>query len=299
MHCIQPPFLEKGDTVGIAATARKVNIDDLQYAIRYIQNKGYQVILSSNIYFEHYQFAGDDTSRAKGVQELLNNPSIKAILIARGGYGTVRIIDSIDFSALKKNPKWICGFSDITVIHSHLFNLGFKSIHATMPVLFSQSEIATESLWNILEGKNVNYQITVHPLNKKGVAEGILVGGNLSVLYSLMGSTSQMDFRDKILFIEDVDEYLYHIDRMIMQLKRAGVLKSLNGLIVGGFTDMKDNTIPFGKSAEEIIYDAVKEYNYPVCFNFPAGHIRDNLAFIHGQTVRLEVNSEIKLISAG
>ncbi len=289
MEIIQPPFLNKGDIIGIAATARKVTSEELQFAINHIQKRGYQVVLASNIYSESYQFAGDDESRRKGFQDLLDNPNIKAIFVVRGGYGTVRIIDRIKFDKFKQNPKWICGFSDITVLHSHLFRLGFQSIHSTMPLLFSQSEEATNSLFDILEGKKVNYELPVHLLNKYAEAEGIIIGGNLSVLYSLMGSVSQMDYKDKILFLEDTDEYLYHIDRMMMQMKRAGLLKHLKGLIIGGMSDMKDNTIPFGKDAFEIIHDSVKDYDYPICFNFPAGHIKENKAFIHGANVRMIV----------
>ncbi|MCX7728038.1 MAG: LD-carboxypeptidase [Bacteroidia bacterium] len=293
---VQPPLLQKGDFIGIAATARKVSSEDLSFALDIIEKRGYRVILASNIYSEYYQFAGTDEERKRGLQELLDNPEVKAIFVARGGYGTVRIIDYLNFEKLKEYPKWICGFSDITALHAHVFNLGIQSVHSTMPVLFSKSEIAVQSLFDLLEGHSVNYTFQSHCLNKLGCSEGYLVGGNLSVLYSLSGSSSQMDLKNKILFIEDVDEYLYHIDRMLMQMKRAGFLKNLKGLVVGGFTDMKDNTVPFGKTAEEIIYDAVKEYDYPVCFNFPAGHITDNLAFIHGKKINLIVNkNEVKV----
>lgn len=289
MPCITPKNLEKGDKIGIAATARKVSPNELEYAIQYIQQKGYDVVLSSNIYDEYHQLAGCDEARAHGIQALLDRNDIQAILIARGGYGTIRVIDKLNFEKFQSHPKWICGFSDITVLHAHLFHLGFESIHSTMPLLFAQSNIASQSLFDLLEGKNITYPVFPHPLNRKGMAEGELVGGNLSVLYALNGSVSQLDYRSKILFIEDIDEYLYHIDRIMMQMKRAGYLKQLNGLIVGGMTDMKDNNIPFGKTAEEIIYEAVKEYDYPVCFHFPSGHIKDNMAFIHGRKVKLLV----------
>ncbi len=290
---LKPPYLKKGDTIAIAATARKVSPNDLSFAIRLIQEKGFKIVLSKNIYSEFHQLAGDDSVRTQAFQELIDREDIQAIFIARGGYGTVRIIDQIDFTALKKFPKWICGFSDITVLHAHLFQMNIQSVHSTMPMLFNQSELATNSLFDILEGKKIHYPITPHPLNRTGECQGILVGGNLSVLYSLSGSPSQLDLKDKILFIEDVDEYLYHIDRMMMQLKRAGMLKKLKGLIVGGFTDLKDNTVAFGKTAEEIIFEAVKEYDYPVCFHFPAGHIKDNWAFVHGGEVYLNVGKNL------
>ena len=290
MSLIQPNFLKKGDCIGIAATARKVSVSELSYAIQYLQERGYNIILSSNIYSAYHQFAGNDIERAKGLQELLDHPDVRAIFIARGGYGTVRIIDKIDFVAFTKHPKWVCGFSDVTALHSHIFNLGFKSIHSTMPLLFSQSTKSVECLFDVLEGKEMDYCVLGNALNRVGVATGILVGGNLSVLCSISGSVSQIDYRDKILFIEDVDEYLYHIDRMMMQLKRAGTLKHLRGLIVGGMTDMKDNEVPYGKTAEEIIRDMVNEYDYPVCFGFPAGHIKDNMALIHGEKVELNIS---------
>ncbi len=290
---LKPPYLKKGDTIAIAATARKVSPSDLSFAIRLIQEKGFKIVLAKNIYSECHQFAGDDILRTQAFQELIDRKDIQAIFIARGGYGTVRIIDQIDFTPLKKFPKWICGFSDITALHAHLFQMGIQSVHSTMPVLFNQSDAATNSLFDILEGKKIHYPIVPHPMNRTGECQGILVGGNLSVLYSLSGSPSQLDLKNKILFLEDVDEYLYHIDRMMVQLKRSGMLSKLKGLVVGGFTDLKDNTVLFGKTAEEIIFDAVKEYDYPVCFHFPAGHIKDNLAFVHGCQISLSVGENL------
>lgn len=292
MELITPPFLQKGDTIGIAATARKISREELQIAIDIIHNFGYKVKLASNIFSEYHQWAGTDEERASGFQELIYDKNIKAIFIARGGYGTVRMLDQLDFQPLFQYPKWICGFSDVTALHSHLFNLGIKSIHCTMPLLFHQSKESVHSLFNLLEGKNISYRFENHPFNRNADIEGIIVGGNLSVLYSLSGSVSEMKFEDKILFLEDIDEYLYHIDRMMMQLKRAGQLKRLKALIVGGFTDMKDNNIPFGKTAYEIIADTIKEYDYPVFFNFPAGHIITNNAFIHGGRVKISVIKE-------
>ncbi len=294
---IQPPFLKPCDTIAIVATARKIRPEELQFAIQYIQNRNYQLVLASNIYAEEDQFAGSDSLRAGALQKILDDKNIKSVLIARGGYGTVRIIDRLNFSVFQKHPKWICGFSDVTVMHSHLFNMGFCSIHSTMPLLFAQSEKSLQSLFDLLEGKIVEYTFDSHPMNKFGTSEGVLVGGNLSVLYSLISTVSQIDYSDKILFIEDTDEYLYHIDRMMMLFKRAGVLKKLKGLIVGGMTDIKDNAIAFGKTEEEIIYNAVKEYPFPVCFNFPAGHIKDNLAFYHGKNIKLSVNDNFSKVS--
>lgn len=218
-----------------------------------------------------------------------------------GGYGTVRIIDKLDFTSFRKNPKWICGFSDVTVLHSHIEkNFGVETIHCIMPVqlkkLGTENEAAT-TLLKTLKGESVNYEFPAYTLNRKGITEGKLVGGNLSILYSLLGSVSDINTEGKILFLEDIDEYLYHIDRMMMALKRAGKLNKLKGLIVGGMTDMKDNTIPFGKTAEEIIGDAVKEFDFPVCFNFPAGHIDNNCAIYLGRNVKLEVAEKISVIN--
>ena len=227
---------------------------------------------------------------------MLDNPDIKAILCVRGGYGTVRIIDDIDFSHFQKNPKWLAGFSDITVLHSHIHKLNVASLHSTMPISFSSN--TTESIMSLkdaLFGKHLSIKIDLHPFNRFGEAKGQIVGGNLSILYSLMGSPSDLNTDGKILFIEDLDEYLYHIDRMMMNLKRSGKLSNLKGLIVGGMTKMNDNTIPFGKDAESIIKDVVSEYNYPVCFGFPAGHIKDNRALKLGVIAELKVDKQSSL----
>lgn len=289
MKFIQPEFLKKGDKIGIVACARKISKEELQPAIDIFQNWGLEVVLGKNIFNADNQFSGTDEERAADLQNMLNDTSIKAVISARGGYGTVRIIDKLDFSTFKKHPKWIIGYSDITVLHSHIHNMGIQTLHATMPINFKVNEEATETLRKALFGEEIHYSFESHALNKNGKAEGILVGGNLSLLYALCGSNSDIDTKRKILFIEDLDEYLYHIDRMMMNLKRSGKLSELAGLIVGGMSDMKDNAIPFGKTAEAIILDAVKEYKYPVCFHFPCGHIDRNLAIILGRKVELEV----------
>lgn len=295
---IQPDFLVPGDTIAIAATARKINEGELNFAIDIIQQKKYNVVLAQNIFLNYHQFAGNDEERAEAFQQLLNHKDIKAIFIARGGYGTVRILDRLNYTPLLDYPKWICGFSDITALHAHLYNKGIKTIHSTMPLLFHQYLPATDALFDLLKGNKQEYSIIPHQFNRINSAfEGEIVGGNLSVLYSLTGSLSELNLKNKILFIEDIDEYLYHIDRMMQQFKRSGQLKHLKGLIVGGFSDMKDNTIPFGKSAEEIIFDAVKEYDYPLVFNFPAGHILHNMPFIHGGKISFYMNkNELKCI---
>ena len=284
-----PPYLKKGDKIGVVACARKISPEELKPAGDIMKSWGLEVVFGKNLFNSDHQFSGTDQERADDLQFMLDDPSIKAIISARGGYGTVRIIDKINFEKFRQQPKWIVGYSDITVLHSHIHNMGIETLHATMPINFTKNTEATLTLQKALWGESLNYEIESHALNKIGNAEGELVGGNLSLLYALTGSSSEIHTKGKILFLEDLDEYLYHIDRMMISLKRAGKLQGLAGLVVGGMSDMKDNTVPFGKTAEEIISDAVQEYDFPVCFNFPAGHIDKNLAMIFGRKVKLFV----------
>ncbi len=288
-----PPYLQNGDTVAIVSTARKITEAELQPALILLKSWGLHYVLGTTIGAESDQFAGDDALRANDFQQQLNNPEVKAIWCARGGYGTVRIIDRIDFSAFIKNPKWIVGYSDITVLHSHIHKFEVASLHAQMPLELDQKSKATETtLYQGLFGKPISIECTsIHPLNRNGNAVGKVVGGNLSILYSLCGSQSALETKGKILFLEDLDEYLYHIDRMMQNLKRNGMLKDLAGLVVGGMSAMRDNTVPFGKTAEEIIYETVSEYDYPVCFGFPAGHIEDNRALLLGAEGTLAIGT--------
>jgi muramoyltetrapeptide carboxypeptidase len=287
---ITPPYLQKGDTIAIVATARKHIVKSLQPTIDLLESWGLHVVFGNSIGLEENQLAGSDAQRAADLQEQLDNPSIKAIWCARGGYGTVRVVDLIDFTQFKKHPKWLVGFSDVTVLHNHLNTMGYKSIHGIMPIsLAKATPDAIESLRLSLFGQPLQYNIDPHPMNRLGKASGELVGGNLSILYSLLGSPSAIDCKDKILYIEDLDEYLYHIDRMMMNLKRNGCLESLKGIIVGSMTDMKDNDIPWGKNALEIIQDVTKNLNIPMIFNFPAGHIHDNRALILGNNITIDV----------
>lgn len=287
-----PPTLKKGDTVAIAATARKTSKEILEPSVQILKNWGLKVVFAPNLFKAENQFAGSDKDRVAGFQWALDNKEVKAIILACGGYGGLRIIDDLSFRYFIKNPKWIVGYSDTTVIQSHVSNLGIASVHGTMAFQFMKHEQATESLRKVLFGEQQEYEAEFHKLNRIGEAKAEIVGGNLSLLYALSGSLSDIDTKGKILFIEDLDEYLYHIDRMMLQLKRSGKLKNLKGLIVGGMSDMKDNAVPFGKTAEEIIFDAVKEYKYPVCFNFPAGHIDKNLAFYIGKKAELKVTKK-------
>lgn len=290
---LQPKFLKTGDTVAIVSTARKISDEEIKPAIDLLQSWNLNVVIGKTIGATYNQFAGDDVLRTSDFQEMLNDSTIKAIWCARGGYGTVRIIDKLDFSGFIKTPKWVVGYSDVTVLHSHIHNLGVKSLHATMPINVSKNtKNSLKSLKNVLFGEKMAIKISFSKFNRLGNSSGIIIGGNLSILYSLLGSSSTINTKDKILFLEDLDEYVYHIDRMMMALKRSGMLEHLNGLIVGGMTQMHDNTIPFGKKAEEIILNAVDEYDYPVCFNFPAGHLDDNRAILMGNQVELSVSDD-------
>lgn len=290
---IQPPFLKKGDTVAIVSTARKISLQEVQPAIELLKYWKLEVVIGNTIGLNYHQFAGTDQERTSDFQQMLDDQNIKAIWCARGGYGTVRIIDNLDFSDFLNHPKWIIGYSDVTVLHSHIHNLGVKSIHATMPInVFKNTENSLKSLKNVLFGLKTTQNVDFSEHNKFEKIQGILVGGNLSILYSLLGSESEINTNNKILFIEDLDEYIYHIDRMMLALKRSGALKNLKGLLVGGMTQMHDNEIPFGKTADEIILDTVSEYDFPVCFGFPSGHLDDNLALILGNEIELKVNEK-------
>ena len=288
---IFPEKLKIGDKIGVISTARKITYEELDAAIKIIESWGLKVELGSNLFEAYDQFSGTLEQRSTDLQTMIDDDSIKAIMCARGGYGTVQIIDNIDFSKLKNNPKWIVGYSDVTVLHSHLNKLGIASLHATMPINFKTN--AKESLASLKNGlfeNENNILCGPHPFNKFGKVEAEVVGGNLSILYSLLGSNSDVDTDGKILFIEDLDEYMYHVDRMMMNLKRNGKLKNLKALIIGGMSDMNDNTIPFGKTAEEIILEYIKEFDFPVCFNFPAGHLDDNRTLVFGKECTLEIN---------
>jgi len=294
-----PAYLQKGDTVAIVSTARKITIPELQPALSLLESWGLNYILGSTIEASENQFAGDDELRACDFQNFLDDQNVKAIWCARGGYGTVRIIDRLDFSKFQREPKWIIGFSDITVLHSHVHKLGIATLHAQMPFnINAKTEETKNTLRDALFGKEYMIPFSSdHPLNRKGETEGMLVGGNLSILYALCGSPSALNTRNKILVLEDLDEYLYHVDRMMQNLKRNGMLSNLAALIVGGMSDMKDNPIGFGKDAEAIIFEAVKEYTYPVYFGCPVGHIDDNRALKLGVDATLTIDGEVIKVS--
>lgn len=289
-----PDYLQKGDTVGVVAPASRVNYRDVEPGIALLKEQwGLNVVEGKTLTNDYFQFSGTDEERLEDLQLMLDNTEIKAIIAARGGYGFSRLLDRLDFSIFKKSPKWLVGFSDVTAVLTHLETLGFQSLHAPMAKLFCQEggEEATESLRKALFGEKLSYTIPMHYFNRSGTVEGRLVGGNLCLLAHLIGSASEIDTRGKILFIEDVSEYLYNLDRMMVQLKRAGKLSKLAGLIVGQFTNIKDNAAPiFGKDAYGIIREHVAEFAYPVCYDFPVGHVEDNRALIVGAKAKLQVD---------
>ena len=292
-----PPYLKKGDKVAITCPAKKLPIP-MTDAVNLLSGWGLEVVLGDTVSASYHQFAGDDDFRAADLQRFINNDSIKAIFCARGGYGTIRMIDKVDFAHLLHNPKWFIGFSDITLLHSHIIkNYGLACIHGQMPLnIPDASKHSLETLRTALFGEDLSYCIEPNGLNRTGEANGVLIGGNLSLMVAVNGSASDIDYTGKILFLEDVGEYLYAVDRMLRCLKRAGKLKDLAGLIIGGFTDMKDNDVPFGQTLQELVIDVVSDYDYPVCFDFPAGHVSNNCSLILGQSTRLIVGNKEVII---
>ena len=298
-----PDYLKKGSKIAIVAPARKISREEIAAAVKWMEEKGFVAVYDNRLFAEYHQLAGNDDFRAGVLQDYLDRDDIDAILCARGGYGTIRIVDKLDFTKFEKRPKWIVGYSDVTVLHAKMQQLGYQSIHGTMAINFEKNtEEALDSLYEaltdpsfranierskmVVEKSSINESLLlkrISPLPSVGRNDELqIVGGNLSVLYSMLGSDLFPETDGKILFIEDLDEYLYHIDRMMMALKRAGKLANLKALLVGAFTDMHDNTIPFGMTAKEIIYEKVKDYGYPVIWDYPAGHVDNNLALVLG-----------------
>lgn len=289
-----PEYLKRGDRIRIVSPSGKVSKDKVLQGIELLHDEGFEVIIGRHVFDRHFQYAGTDQQRAADFQEAINDPEAKAIICARGGYGSTRIIEKIDFSPMLRNPKWLVGFSDITVFHLVLNRLGVASIHGVMPAFFLENKKPSKSFFSLiktlLSGVSM-VEIVQHPLNRTGIACGELVGGNLSLIYSLQGTPWQIEAKGKILLLEDLSEYLYHIDRMMQNLKLSGVLSELSGLMIGGFTELQDNESPFGKSAYEIIRNTVEEYDYPVCFDVPSGHIPKNISLLLGATYQLEVGN--------
>lgn len=291
-----PPYLKKGDTIGIVCPAGQMPYENAATCIDVLQQWGYKVLVGKTLGSQFHYFSGTDDERLADLQSMLDNPEVKAVLCGRGGYGMSRIIDRLNFKQFKKQPKWVIGFSDITVLHAHLYSrFNISSMHAPMAAAFNDGGYENEyvqSLRRALAGKPGNYSCAPHPLNRTGRAEGRMVGGNLSLVAHLVGSKSSFKTKDRILVLEDVGEYLYNADRMMIQLKRSGMLDNLAALIIGGFTEMKDTTIPFGADIFQIIADEVREYNYPVCFDFPISHGTTNYAWKVGVKYGLDISLE-------
>lgn len=284
------PALQKGDLIYITAPAKAIEAECVTFAKNFFEREGFRVFVSEHCLGEHHYFSGTDGERAADFQKGIDNPEVKAIVCARGGYGCIRIVDTLEWAGMLRDPKFIVGFSDVTVFHQRMQRFGLESIHATMPLNFtSNSEESLSTLLSALKKEPYAISILENKWNKKGRAKGKLVGGNLSILYSLLGTDDQIDYMDAILFIEDLSEQLYHLDRIFYAFQKVGILERISGLIVGGMTDMKDTAIPFGKSYEEIILEHFQFRKIPIVFGFPAGHIEDNRAMVFGREAELKV----------
>ena len=289
-----PPYLKKGDTIGITCPAGYMAKEKAQACIETLQQWGFEVMVGKTLGSSSTNyFSGTDEERLNELQAMLDNGQINAILFARGGYGVGRIIEQLNFTQFKKKPKWLIGYSDITVLHAHIYsNYKIATLHSPMAAAFNDGENKNEfiaSLYKAITGKKAKYKCAAHAFNKQGTAAGELVGGNLSLLSHLIGTSSDINTDNKILFIEDIGELIYSTDRLLYQLLRSGKLDKLAGLIIGKFTDVKDTERPFGKTIDEVINDMVKQFDYPVCFNFPVGHTKENYALKVGGTYELKV----------
>ena len=291
-----PPYLKKGDTIGLVCPSGTLPAKKAATCMRTLESWGYKVKIGKTLGTQHHYFSATDEARAADLQEMLDDQNVQAVLCGRGGYGMSRIIDLLDFKNFKKHPKWVIGFSDITLLHNHCTQvLKTASLHAPMAGAFNNGQSNNEwvlSLKHALQGKKANYKAAPHALNRTGTATGKLVGGNLTLVAHAVGSVSGLQTKNAILFLEDIGEYKYNIDRMMIQLKRAGMLTNLAGLVVGGFTQTKDSDPAFGASVYEIIQSAVAEYSYPVCYDFPVSHDKENYAIKHGADYTLQVTAK-------
>ncbi len=303
MKLIRPAYLQKGDSIAIVAPAGilKNKKEIINKAKQLAESWGLQVMIGDHVFNQNHHFAGTDDERATDFQKALDNPNIKVIWSARGGYGSGRILDRLDFTKFKNNPKWVIGYSDITALHSHIHNLGVETIHGMMGTSMQfdpeENKQSIETLRKALFGEELSYKISSSKYNNQGKAEGELIGGNLTILLTMLGSKSQLDTDGKILFIEEIGEYKYHIDRMLQSLKRAGYFDGLKGLMVGDMSNIKKNTTKWGSSIEQLILDATAGYDFPILFGFPAGHEVDNRALIMGRNIQMnvkETTSEVK-----
>lgn len=297
---IIPDYLQKGDSVMLVAPAKKIQAEVIEKATSILEKWGLKVHVGKYATNEHYWFAGTDSERIQDMQQALDNPHVKAIIALRGGYGTSRIITQLDFTKFTQHPKWIVGFSDITILHAKLSQYNTASIHGTMPILFDEENdfMSLDTLKKALFGELNHYTLSTHPKNKQGIAQGRLVGGNLALLNVAIGTSYDVDTQNAILFIEDIDEYAYNIDRMMIHLKHAGKLEYLAGLIVGYMTNIKESEDKFfGKEAYQIIEEVVSEYNYPICYHFPAGHEPDNYALYLNRSATLKIEHNQVILS--
>lgn len=282
-----------GDLIAIVAPAKSIEAPLVEAAKTFFENAGYTVVVGAHCTGQYHYFSGSEEERLRDFQWALDHPEVKAIVCARGGYGCIQLVDRINWAGQLSQPKWILGFSDVTVFHQRMQRFGVESIHATMPLNFATNTSASlASMLDSLTGTQSEIHWNPHPKNKLGTAEGIVVGGNLSILYSLLGTDDQVDYTDKILFIEDLSEQIYHIDRMFYAFAKAGILDKIKGVIVGGMTDLKDTAIPFGRSYEDVLLSHFSFRKIPLSFDFPAGHIDDNRAIILGRKARLSVTTE-------
>lgn len=298
MHVmIRPGYLKESDRIALVAPAGKIAPETIEQAIHTLNNWGLAVVTGKHLLGEQFQYAASDADRTRDLQDALDDADIRAVLCARGGYGSIRIVDALNFERFRENPKWVIGFSDITILHAHIHrHFGIETIHGPMAAGLGKEDPSSASLQSILFGKAITYEIPNHPLNRMGRGTGQLIGGNLAILAGLLGSDSEVNTEGKILFLEEVGENLYRIDRMMWSMKRAGKLQNLSGLIVGGMTGIPDSPKDFGKDAYGIISEHVTQYTYPVCFNFPAGHQADNRALIFGRKVTLEVDKSTRIV---
>ena len=294
---IQPPALNPGDLIYITAPAKLMDAQAVTYAKKHLEENGFKVLISKNCLGKHHYFSGTDEERLLDLQFGIDHPDVRAILCARGGYGSIRLVDRINWANMLREPKWLIGFSDITVFHHRLNSLGVQSIHGSMPINFEKNtDEALKTLLGTITGNFTPLVEAPHKSNKAGIAIGNLIGGNLSIVYSMLGTTDQYDFEDAILFLEDVGEHYYQVERMIFALGKAGVFEKIKGLIIGGMTELEDTDPPLGRSIEEIILEQLRFSNMPVIFNFPAGHIEDNRAIVFGKKVQLTVGeAEVKI----
>ena len=290
---IQPPALNPGDLIYITAPAKITDPKTVFFAKEYLEKKGFKVLVSAHCFGSHNYFSGTDEERMLDLQFGMDHPDVRAILCARGGYGSIRLVDRINWANMLREPKWLIGFSDITVFHHRLNKLGVQSIHGSMPINFEKNtEAALTSLVNTLKGSWPQFLLPSNQSNKVGIATGNLIGGNLSIVYSMLGTDDQYDFEDSILFLEDLGEHYYQVERMFFALKKSGAFQKIKGLIIGGISELEDTDPPLGRTIEEIVLDQLMFTRIPVLINFPGGHIEDNRAMVFGKKIQLTVSEE-------